>query len=287
MSFNNRSVAAYPQGIITNNIKMNTAPNRFKYMLMVLLTFISSLACAQAVFKKGDEFQRQVLTRSNCVLQRGSQTLHVSSFSTLIKTYKVTDVTDKGAYVVITTDKLVDTVNAMDQNLVYNSAKPADPNSFIQVGLQKMINNQAVVSVNKKGEVLSIRRPSTVNDTLLSFTGIQPENLTPGTTLQFMVNFSVNPSMKKGYAWTNTANSSETVYTVYAVNALTTTLTYKTSVLGDNLNSRINGSILINNNTGVILKRSSQSVSTGYEMVNGIVYTATRRTATVEVNIKK
>jgi hypothetical protein len=57
--------------------------------------------------------------------------------------------------------------------------------------------------------------------------------------------------------------------------------------LGGNLNSRINGSILIDNLTGIILKRYSQSVSTGYEMVNGVVYTATRRTAITEVSVKK
>jgi hypothetical protein len=287
MSFNSSNAIILPKGIITNNIKMNTAPNCFKYIYTLLLICVGGVACAQVAFKKGDEFQRQVLTKSNCVLQRGSQTLHVSSFSTMVKTYKVTDVSDKGASFVITTDKLTDTVNAMDQNLVYNSGKPADPNSFIQVGLQKIVNAQAAVTVNKKGEIVNVRHPATVNDTLLSFTGIQPENLLPGSTLQFMVNFSLSQSLKKGYTWTNAANGAETVYTIYAINALTTTITYKTSVLGDNLNSRVNGSILINNNTGVVLKRSSQSVSTGYEMVNGIVYTATRRTATTEVSIKK
>lgn len=287
MSFNSNNATILPKGIITNNIKMNTGPNCFNYIYILLLVCVSSVVCAQAGFKKGDEFQRQVLTKSNCVLQRGSQTLHVSSYSTMVKTYKVTDVSDKGASFVIITDKLTDTVNAMDQNLVYNSGKPADPNSFIQVGLQKIVNAQVAVTVNKKGEILNAKRPTAVNDTLLSFTGIQPENLSAGTTLQFMVNFPLSQSLKKGYSWTNAANSAETVYTIYAVNALTTTITYKTAVLGDNLNSRVNGSILINNNTGVVLKRSSQSVSTGYEMVNGIVYTATRRTATTEVSVKK
>ena len=258
-----------------------------KYILILLLTFSSGVTLAQAKFKKGDEYQRQVLTRSNCLLQRGSQTLHVTSFSTVFKTYKVTDASEKGATFLITTDKLIDTVNAMDQNMVYNSNKPADPNSTIQTGLQRMINAQATVSVNKKGEVLSARRSAAVSDTLLSFAGIQPENLSAGSTLQFMVDFPVNPNLKKGYSWISTTPLTETNYTIYAINGRTTTVTYKTSVLGGNLNSRVNGSILIDNNTGVILKKYSQSVSTGYEMVNGIVYTATRRTAITEVSIKK
>jgi len=258
-----------------------------KHILLITLTFIGGVTCAQIRFKAGDEFQRQVITRSNCVLQRGGQTLHVGSVSNLVKTYKVTDATEKGATFTISTDKLIDTVNAMDQNLVYNSAKPGDPNSIIHAGLQKMVNTRPVVSTNRKGEILSLERPVSINDTLLSFTGIQPERLSPGSTLHFMVDFPVNPTIKKGYSWTDATSSAQTTYTIYAVSGRTTTITYKTSVLGGNLNSRINGSMLIDNLTGIILKRYSQSVSTGYEMVNGVVYTATRRTAITEVSVKK
>lgn len=245
------------------------------------------MACAQARFKKGDEFQRQVFTKSSCVLQRGGQSLHVSSFSIMVKTYKATDASEKGASFTVSTEKLIDTINAMDQNLVYNSSKPADPNSAIQTGLQRMVNIQSAVSVNNKGEILSLKRPVAANDTLLSFAGIQPESLLPGTSLQFMVDFPVNPGLKKGYTWTDTRTSSETVYTIYAVNGRTTTITYKTTIFGGNLNSRVNGSLLIDNNSGLILKRASQSVSTGYEMVNGVVYTATRRTAITEMSTRR
>ena len=258
-----------------------------KHILLITLTFIGGVTCAQIRFKAGDEFQRQVITKSNCVLQRGGQTLRVGSVSNIVKTYKVTDATEKAATFTISTDKLIDTVNAMDQNLVYNSAKPGDPNSIIHAGLQKMVNTRAVVSTNHKGEILSLKRPVSINDTLLSFTGIQPERLSPGSTLHFMVDFPVNPTIKKGYSWTDATSSAQTTYTIYAITGRITTITYKTSVLGGNLNSRINGSMLIDNLTGIILKRYSQSVSTGYEMVNGVVYTATRRTAITEVSVKK
>lgn len=266
---------------------MKSTPTELKYILVIVLAFASSFACAQVRFKQGDEFQRQVVTKSNCVLQRGSQTLHVGSVSTVVKTYKITAVSEKGASLTITTDKLIDTINAMNQNLVYNSGKPADPNSVIQVGLQKMVNSQSIVSINNKGEILNLKRPVVANDTLLSFAGIQPEHLSPGTNLQLMVDFPVSLTVKKGYSWKVATSSAETSYTVYAINGPTTVITYKTSVLGGSLNSRINGSILIDNNTGVILKRYAQSVSTGYEMVNGVVYTATRRTAVTEICNKK
>ncbi|MBB3057050.1 hypothetical protein [Mucilaginibacter gotjawali] len=266
---------------------MKFTPTRVKHILLITLSVISGVVCAQVRFKKGDEFQRQVLTKSNCVLQRGSQTLHVSSFSIVTKTYRVTEVSDKGATIIITTDKIIDTINAMDQNLVYNSDKAADPNSAIQVGLQKTLNARSAVMVNNKGEILSVRNTVAVNDTLLSFAGIQPEYLSPGAMLQFMADFPLNPSVKKGYSWTDATPLKETNYTIYAITGHTTTITHKTSILGGNMNSRINGSLLIDNFTGLILKRYAQSVSTGYEMVNGIVYTATRRTATTEVTVKK
>lgn len=266
---------------------MKSTPIVLKYILAAILTFASGVTYAQLRFKQNDEFLRQVITKSNCVLQRGSQNLHVGSVSIVAKTYKVTDASEKGASFTITTDKLVDTINAMNQNLVYHSGKPADPNSIIQVGLQKMVNSATVVSVNNKGEITNLKRTVVANDTLLSFAGIQPEHLSPGTTLQFMVDFPVNVTLKKGYTWKASTSSAETNYTVYAINGQTTVVTYKTTVLGGSLNSRINGSILIDNNTGIILKRYSQSVSTGYEMVNGVVYTATRRTAVTEICSKK
>ena len=75
-------------------------------------------------------------------------------------------------------------------------------------------------------------------------------------------------------------------FTIYAVNTRTTTITYSTTNLAGNLNSRVNGVMLVDNGSGIILKRSTQSVTTGYELVKGVIYTATQRTATSEVCYK-
>lgn len=257
------------------------------YPIVLLLVLIAGGAVAQVHFKKGDEFQRQVFSKSNCVLQRGGQNLHVSSSSVIIRSYKTTDASDRGASFAISTEKLVDTVNAMDQTLIYTTAKAADPNSAIQTGLQRLAGMQISASVNAKSEIVTAHRSAAANDTLMAFAGIQPESLQPGSTLPFMIGFQYNPGLKKGYSWTVTSPAGETTYTIYGVNGRTSTITFKTSILGGNLNSRINGSMLIDNESGLILKRCSQTVSVGYEMVNGIVYTATRRTAITEVCTKK
>ena len=258
-----------------------------KYSLAVLFIATSIATSAQNKFKKGEEFQREVLVRSNCVLQRGAQTLHVSSASTLIRSYKVTDANTAGAVLAVSTTKLIDTISAMDQSFIYSSAKAADPNSMIQVGLQNLSNAKLQVNINNKGEILVTRPPVKLNDTLLSFSGIQPEYFQAGSTVPFMADFPPTSSLKKGYSWSDNTSKTQTTYTIYAATPRTTTITYKSSKLGGNLNSRINGTILIDNNTGLVLKQYSQSVSTGYEMVNGVVYTATRRTAITESSIKK
>jgi hypothetical protein len=248
---------------------------------------ISIISSAQSKFKKGEEFQREVLVRSNCVLQRGAQTLHVSSASTLVRSYKVTDANAAGAVLAVSTTKLIDTISAMDQSFIYSSAKPADPNSMIQRGLQNLSNARLQVNINNKGEILVTRPPVRLNDTLLSFSGIQPEYFEAGSTVSFLADLTPGSTLKKGYTWTDKAPKTQTTYTIYAYTPRTTTVTYKSSTLGGNLNSRVNGTIVIDNNTGLILKRYSQHVSTGYEMVNGVVYTATRRTAITESSSKK
>jgi len=258
-----------------------------KYSLALVFIALSIISSAQSKFKKGEEFQREVLVRSNCVLQRGAQTLHVSSASTLVRSYKVTDANAAGAVLAISTTKLIDTISAMDQSFIYSSAKPADPSSMIQIGLQNLSNAKLQVNINNKGEILVTRPPVKLNDTLLSFSGIQPEYFQAGSTVPFLANFPPSSTLKKGFSWQDNTPKAQTTYTIYAITPRSTTITYKSSRLGGNLNSRINGTIVIDNNTGLILKQYSQSVSTGYEMVNGVVYTATRRTAITESSTRK
>ena len=258
-----------------------------KYLLAVLFIAVSIVTNAQNRFKKGEDYQREVQVRSNCVLQRGAQTLRVSSASALVRSYKVNNVSLQGATLAVSTTRLIDTISAMDQSFIYANAKPADPNSMIQVGLQNLARVTLQLDVNNKGEIKVTRPPVKLNDTLLSFSGIQPEYFKAGTMVPFFADFTPSSNIKKGYTWQSNTAKEQTTYSIYAVTPRTTTITYKSSVLGENLNSRINGTILIDNNTGLVLKRYAQWVSTGYEMVNGVVYTATRRTAITESCTKK
>ena len=236
--------------------------------------------------KKGDEFQRQVVIKSNCLLQRGSQKLNLSTYSSVIKTYKISNINGARASVSITINKIIDSLNALGQKVVFNSDKRPDPDSFIQMALLQMIGKPAMVTVDEKGKILAIQKQLPMDDTLLSFTGIQNESLAAGHLLEFTTDFPANPFLKKGYNWTDSTASTVSHFTIYAAASRTTTVTYTTTSMAGNLNSRINGVMLVDNESGIILKRSTQSVTTGYELVKGVIYTATRRTATSEVCYK-
>jgi hypothetical protein len=260
-------------------------------MAPLLLILVINITNGQAIhrdfkFKKGDEFQRQIVIKSNCLLQRGSQKLNLSTYSAVTKSYKVYNAAGSNAMLSITVNKVIDSINALGQKVVFNSEKRPDPDSFIQMALLQMIGKPALISVDEVGKILAVQKQLPADDTLLSFTGIQNENFSTGSLLEFTLDFPLNTFLKKGYTWTNTTATAVSNFTIYAVNSRTTTITYNTTDLAGNLNSRINGVMLVDNDTGIILKRSTQSVTTGYELVKGVIYTATRRTATSEVCFK-
>ena len=270
---------------------MKITLNALKYYLAVALMAAVGTAMAQNVrtdlgLKKGDEFQRQIVIKSNCLLQRGGQKLNLSTYSSVSKIYKVNNVNGNHASISIVISKIIDSLNALGQKIAFNSDKRPDPNSFIQLALLQLIGKPATVSVDERGKILSVQKQLPMDDTLLSFTGIQNETLATGHLLEFTTDFPANPFIKKGYTWTDSTASALSRFTIYAVNNRTTTITYSTTNLAGNLNSRINGVMLVDNESGIILKRSTQSVTTGYELVKGVIYTATRRTATSEVCYK-
>ncbi len=259
-------------------------------MLLLALSALSNAFAQNAPhefkLRKGEEYRRQVLSRSNCLLQRGSQKLNLSTYSDVTKIYKIGAETNGREMVNVTINKIVDSINALGQRVVFDSEKRPDPNSYIQMSLLQMIGKTASVSVDEEGKVLSVLRQLPADDTVLSFTGIQPEKFQSGNLLEFTVNLPLGPTFKKGFSWADSTSTKLTRFTVYAVNARTITITYSTTEFSGNLNSRVNGVLLVDNGTGLVLKRSTQSVTTGYELVKGIIYTATRRTATTEVCYK-
>jgi hypothetical protein len=242
----------------------------------------------QLPFKKGDGYQRTTLVNSNTVLQRYDQKFSVDSKSSVTKNYHITDATNSGFAVAVTTKRITDTIYAMGKSMQYNSDSPSDTSSFIQKRFAAMVGKTANVSIGKRDTIYDINGAGNqpVNDTLYAFTGLQPDQLSKGSTLGLTVDYTAVQTMKKGYTWVDTIYSAQqkvkNTFWIQAKDDKTTTIAFESAVRQSYSNSNTNGVYVIDNATGVVLTRQMQSITTGYQLLNNVVYAASRRTALTE-----
>ncbi len=243
-------------------------------------------------FKRGDEFQKETSINSICTIQRGNQKLDVRSKSSVTKLYKVTDATDKGSVFMVSIQKMTDSLTALGQKLNYNSGTPIDSTSRIEKALGYMMNRPVTVSVDKNGTIIlsDNKEVEFANDTLLAFTGIQPELFTNGGLFNLFANFTSN-KLKKGYSWPDSPpvinkQKSVTKYTVYSVSDTTTVIKFINTVTGGSVNSNTNGTYILDNKTGLVLERFIETLSAGYAIIGKTVY-ATTRSSKIHETCKK
>jgi hypothetical protein len=239
-------------------------------------------------FKKGDGYQRTTVVNSNTVLQRGNQKFDISSRSSVTKNYHVTEASNAGFVVVVTTKRIADTLFAMGKSMTYNSDSKSDTGSFIQKRLGAMVGQTAYVRLNKRDSIYEISGAGNppVNDTLFAFTGLQPNQLVKGGSLELTTDYAAIQTMKTGYTWADSIHNASTqiknTFWIQAKGAATTTIAFESAQRQANTNSNTNGVYVIDNATGVVLTRQMQSITTGYQILNNVVYAASRRTAFTE-----
>ncbi|MES2418161.1 MAG: hypothetical protein V4541_08220 [Bacteroidota bacterium] len=85
--------------------------------------------------------------------------------------------------------------------------------------------------------------------------GLYHKDLVVGDFLNFGTFFHVPPGAEKGTTWNTTEGSAKNTFTVREINALTTTVTFKSEASDPGINSTLNGLAVIDNATGVCLKR--------------------------------
>lgn len=243
-------------------------------------------------FKQGDEYRKETSVNSICTIQRGNQKLTVNSTSKVTKLYKVTAVTGTNFEFMVSIKKMDDSLSALGQKLTYNSGKPIDSASQIEKALDYMMNKPVNVSIDKNGTILSIDKKEVefANDTLLAFTGIEPELFIEGRLFGLLANFTSN-KLKKGVTWTNNPlitdkQKAVTKYTVYTVSDTTTVIRFTSSVTGGSVNSNTNGTYILDNKTGIIKERFIESLSAGYAVIGKTIY-ATTRSSSIHETCKK
>ncbi|WP_439696234.1 hypothetical protein ACFGVS_26260 [Mucilaginibacter sp. AW1-7] len=239
-------------------------------------------------FKKGDGYQKTTLVNSNTILARYDQKFTISSNSSVTKNYNVTDATKSGFQVAVTTNRIADTIFAMGKSMAYNSDQPSDTSSYIQKRFTAMVGQTANVTLGIRDTIFDIKGGSSqaVNDTLFAFTGLQNDQLVKGGSLGLTVDYAALQTMKKGYTWVDTTTSAGTnvknTFWIESKTDKTTTVAFESALRRQYSNSNTNGVYVIDNATGVVLIRQMRSVTTGYQILNNVVYTASRSTASIE-----
>jgi len=268
-----------------------------KIIITALLGIIAYCGNAQtehnlSVFKKGDTFKKIIYAKSSCALKRGTQTLDINSYSEVLKGYKITDASNNNFNFDVSVQKVTDTINALGQQVHYCSDNAPDTASSIEKALKNLTGQTEKVTVDKNGFILAASKPTSqyANDTLLSFAGLQTQQFYKGGSLDLTAGFQPNPTLKKNYTWGDSSVTGThkivSKYTIDNVSASTTTISFSSAVFDSYINSNINGVLVVDNKSGLMLNRQMQSVSIGYELVNGLVYAITRRSAVTESSYK-
>lgn len=272
---------------------------KFKITLIVFFLLASFTIKAQEnrrVFKfnVGDEFQREILVNSNSALQRGDQTLEISSVSSLSKSYIVKSSSPTATNLVVKINKMDNLINSLGKQLYYNSEQKIDSSSTIQKALAYMVNKPADVTIDQYGDVVSsnVYKSEFATDTLVAFAGVTPEVFEKGVLLGLFADLTYNTNLKKGFNWTDSVTINKqklnTKFWVEDVNDKITIVKFSTTIVSPMINSNSNGTYVVENATGLIRERLIYSVSTGYQSsAGGILYAVSRSTSISEKTQKK
>ena len=266
----------------------------FLIVFFVLCNCICSAQTVQRIFTfdPGEEFEKETFLSSTFVIQRGTQKLNVKSTSTVNKIYKITDVNDDAYTFEVTIPKMDVKIKALGNELHYNSEKAIDTTSKIESALNFMVGKTNTVLVNRKGIIVSDNDYSSylANDTLLSFAGIQGESFIKGSQFVLIPNF-VNKPLGVGFKWSDTSTvNRQKLKTNFWIDALTeknTIIKFTSNAQGNSINSNTNGTYVLDNNSGVLVQRIVQSISTGYIILGQEVYAITRRINLSETCVEK
>jgi len=279
----------------TNNYTVKLTMKSVSVVLFIIISYASQAQSnlhsnyRVTAFKKGDQFLKQILNNSNYFLQLGDDSLDIKTKSVVTRLYTIDDITEEVYSFTVSTEKIVDTINSMGKEICYNSEIMKDSNSVIEKTIKSMIGKRVKIQVNVNGIILSVTGNDSISysaDSLVTFTGLQPEQFTVGSPIGLLADLPSDILYKKGYTWADSAsiNDRKTV-TTYGIDSCTdasTTIRFTSMVSGKYSNSNINGKLLIDNNTGLILEKLTRSATLGYHFMNGLAYLLDKRSAVSE-----
>lgn len=269
-----------------------------KKNITTLSTFLFCISVATAAnaqklnLNKGDEYKVTTVMSSSIQMKRGDKQIDSKSMSSITKAYNVTEANANGYNLAITTKHIADTIEAFNQKLAYSSNRAADASSSLETALSKMVGEVHTVSLDKSGKITQVGDPAkaSANAQVAGMTGLYNKSLANGNFLNFGTAFSLPAGAKKGSKWNDTKtigqSTEKTTYTVEATTATTTTVSFKTEQSMPCSNANLNGMLIMDNETGVVLQRIVKLNSLSNESVEGKSYSVNRLNTISEVTTK-
>lgn len=272
-----------------------------KTFLALIIVLTGSVCNAQALFKDGDKYLRTVSVKTNTVLQQGNRSIDINTSSSVNRGYSVDKVAANMYKFIITTNKIADTVKTAKEQIKYSSDKMVDASSFIEKSLNDIKGKFISVVVGENGILVATSRiyPANKNDSLLAFSGLLPDQLIAGNTIDLIAN------IPRGYALTPGAKWTSIVATLYGKQTLSFTVISTgngTSILSfkgteerryDNgqqampitcyFATNISGKMKVDNKSLVIKERYTKTATSGYQSINRVVFAVAKRSSIAEV----
>ncbi|RYU89622.1 hypothetical protein EWM62_15020 [Mucilaginibacter terrigena] len=272
-----------------------------KHLLLFIILFTATTCFAQTVLKNGDKHTKKIYIRSNTVFQQGKRAVNIKSNSFVSRGYTAEQVSDNIFSFKITTDKITDTVKTDKQQINYSSDKAIDTSSFIEKSLND-VRKKILNVISDKSGILTVAFRTYLqnkNDSLLAFSGLLPDQLIVGNPIDLIVKLPYGYSLTKGTQWKST------IATVYGKQVLTFTVESTgpaTSIISfkggesknyDNqqsklpircyFNTNISGKMRVDNKSLIVKERNIKTASSGYQSINGVVFTVAKRSSISEI----
>ena len=237
--------------------------------------------------KKGDHFQKETVVNSNMLIQHGGNSLVVGTRSFISELYSVVDASSSGFIFKVTTLNILDTVRSSGEEEYYNSASFTDHNSAIQQAIQGLMNRTLFLKVDSIGFVVSVDDNNTRQpDSLVTILGLFPNKPIRGEPSNFLTGYNFSTLHGNGFtiADSSARNNRKTVtnYSISFQTDTTTTITFSQRITDSLANTNTNGFFVVNNYSGLIMERTTKSITAEEQLFNEVNYSIIRKTAIKE-----
>ncbi|QEC76685.1 hypothetical protein [Mucilaginibacter ginsenosidivorax] len=237
----------------------------------------------------GKTYLKQTIVKSESTLQNGTASVNISSSSAVTKTYNFEASYGNSLKAKVVTTQITDTINSGKDHFYFSSNKPADTSGQLSAALRAVVGAEDIYILDGQGNVAGIQKsaPVSVVDSIMSFAGLEREELTVGKKFPLIVDIAKLKDLEPSKRWGDTVSDirGKTVgeYWLQSNNKAVTVLAFIKTTNDDKLNTHSTGTYTIDNASGIVLKREIQHFTTGYQMFQGKPFISTRRSTVTEI----